>query len=116
MQVTQRLVFLTCSVRQNCRPYAARSPSGASRNPSTSTFLSSSHTPTAAPAPAGVAHGRRVQYLLESGACGHAAELLPQLFQLLHGDFGGRGGAAEAAGAAACSAGRELGSLFGVLL
>lgn len=60
--------------------------------------------------------GGGLQYLLPRGACGHAAQLLPQLLELLQGDPGGRGWGAEAGGAAGCSHSRQLGSLPRVLL
>lgn len=55
-------------------------------------------------------------YLLQRGARGHTAKLLPQLLKLLHGDFGGRGRGTEGGGAAAYSAGCKLGAFFRVLL
>lgn len=70
----------------------------------------------ALPAPAAVSVGMWSQYLLQRGARGHAAQLLPQLLELLHGDPGGRGGGAEAGGAAASRRGGQLGSFSRILL
>lgn len=58
----------------------------------------------------------REQYLLQCAARGHGAELLPQLLQLLHGDFGGRGRGTEVGGTAACGTGCKLGAFFCILL
>lgn len=72
--------------------------------------------PAGAPCPAAVSVGGGSRYLLQCGARGHAAQLLPQLLELLHGDPGGRGRGAEAGGAAGSHRGCQLGSLPRILL
>lgn len=55
-------------------------------------------------------------HLLQGGACGNAAQLLPQLLQLLHRDSGGHGRGAKAGNAAGGGSGCQFSSFFGILL